>query len=158
MKRPRGPRSTAGSRDDPVKPPRHSGATDGRETANCRPANPVAERLRVEAAGETIKARRADFYPNVDLVAFAGFQRLGPGALISAGEHQLGVGPALDLPLFDAGRRRAQLAGADRIHLKSYLRVAVRRHTAGHDPRYSWLASDSSWSGPSAFSPAECLV
>jgi NodT family efflux transporter outer membrane factor (OMF) lipoprotein len=73
----------------------------------------IAERLRVAAAADTIKVRQADFYPNVDLVAFAGFQRLGPGALISAGERQTGVGPALDLPLFDAGRRRAQLAGAD---------------------------------------------
>ncbi len=73
----------------------------------------IAQRLRVAAAADTIKVRQADFYPNVDLIAFAGFQRLGPGGLISAGERQLGVGPALDLPLFDAGRRRAQLAGAD---------------------------------------------
>ena len=73
----------------------------------------IADRLRVAAAAERIKVRQAEFYPNVDLVAFAGFQRLGPGALISAGERQTGVGPALDLPLFDAGRRRAQLAGAD---------------------------------------------
>jgi NodT family efflux transporter outer membrane factor (OMF) lipoprotein len=73
----------------------------------------IAARLRVAAAAQAIQQRQADFYPNVDLIAFAGFQRLGPGALISAGERQLGVGPALDLPLFDAGRRRAQLAGAD---------------------------------------------
>jgi NodT family efflux transporter outer membrane factor (OMF) lipoprotein len=73
----------------------------------------TADRLRVAAAAAAIKMRQADFYPNVDLVAFAGFQRLGPGALISASERQTGVGPALDLPLFDAGRRRAQLAGAD---------------------------------------------
>jgi NodT family efflux transporter outer membrane factor (OMF) lipoprotein len=73
----------------------------------------TAERLRVTAAADTIKMRQADFYPNVDLVAFAGFQRLGPGALIAAGERQNGIGPALTLPLFDAGRRRAQLAGAD---------------------------------------------
>ncbi len=73
----------------------------------------IAQRLRVVAAADTIKVRQADFYPNVDLIAFAGFQRLGPGALVSAGERQVGIGPALDLPLFDAGRRRAQLAGAD---------------------------------------------
>jgi NodT family efflux transporter outer membrane factor (OMF) lipoprotein len=73
----------------------------------------IAQRLRVAAAAETIKVRQADFYPNVDLIAFAGFQRLGPGALIGAGDRQVGVGPALDLPLFDAGRRRSQLAGAD---------------------------------------------
>jgi NodT family efflux transporter outer membrane factor (OMF) lipoprotein len=73
----------------------------------------IAQRLRVAAAAQAIKVRQADFYPNVDLAAFVGFQRLGPGALVSAGERQLGVGPALSLPLFDAGRRRAQLAGAD---------------------------------------------
>ncbi len=73
----------------------------------------IAQRLRVTAAADAIKVRQADFYPNVDLIAFAGFQRLGPGALITASERQPGVGPALSLPLFDAGRRRAALAGAD---------------------------------------------
>ena len=72
-----------------------------------------AQRLRVGAAAEAIKVRQAAFYPNVDLIAFAGFQRLGPGALLSAGERQIGAGPALTLPLFDAGRRRAQLSSAD---------------------------------------------
>ncbi len=73
----------------------------------------TAQRLRVLAAADAIKVRQADFYPNVDLLAFAGFQRLGPGSLINAGDRQPGVGPALSLPLFDAGRRRAALAGAD---------------------------------------------
>jgi NodT family efflux transporter outer membrane factor (OMF) lipoprotein len=72
-----------------------------------------AQRLRVGAAAEAIKVRQAAFFPNVDLIAFAGFQRLGPGALLSAGERQIGAGPALTLPLFDAGRRRAQLSSAD---------------------------------------------
>lgn len=100
-------RSAATALTDPALPSRLPSELLGR-----RP-DLIAERLRVAAAAETIKVRQADFYPNVDLVAFAGFQRLGPGALISAGGRQLGVGPALDLPLFDAGRRRAQLAGAD---------------------------------------------
>jgi NodT family efflux transporter outer membrane factor (OMF) lipoprotein len=73
----------------------------------------IAQRLRVTAAAEAIKVRQADFYPNVDLLAFAGFQRLGPGSLVNAGDRQPGIGPALSLPLFDAGRRRAALAGAD---------------------------------------------
>jgi NodT family efflux transporter outer membrane factor (OMF) lipoprotein len=72
-----------------------------------------AQRLRVGAAAQAIKVRQAAFYPNVDLIAFAGFQRLGPGALLDAGERQYGAGPALTLPLFDAGRRRAQLSAAD---------------------------------------------
>ncbi len=75
----------------------------------------IAQRLRVTAAADAIKVRQADFYPNVDLLAFAGFQRLGPGSLINAGDRQPGVGPALSLPLFDAGRRRAALAGADAV-------------------------------------------
>lgn len=72
-----------------------------------------AQRLRVGAAAEAIKVRKAAFYPNVDLIAFAGFQRLGPGALLNSGERQIGAGPALTLPLFDAGERRARLSGAD---------------------------------------------
>jgi len=86
----------------------------------------LAERLRAAAAADTIKVRQADFYPNVDLIAFAGFQRLGPGALVSAGERQAGIGPALDLPLFDAGRRRAQLTGADAAY-----DVAVEEYNQG---------------------------
>jgi len=100
-------RPTAAALADPALPSRLPSDLLGR-----RP-DVLAERLRVSAAAATIKVRQADFYPNVDLIAFAGFQRLGPGALISAAERQAGVGPALDLPLFDAGRRRAQLAGAD---------------------------------------------
>jgi NodT family efflux transporter outer membrane factor (OMF) lipoprotein len=72
-----------------------------------------AQRLRVAAAAEAIKVRQAAFYPNVDLLGFAGFERLGPGALINAADRQPGVGLAFDLPLFDAGRRRGELAGAD---------------------------------------------
>ncbi len=73
----------------------------------------IASAAAVTRRRSAIKVRQADFYPNVDLLAFAGFQRLGPGSLINAGDRQPGIGPALSLPLFDAGRRRAALAGAD---------------------------------------------
>jgi NodT family efflux transporter outer membrane factor (OMF) lipoprotein len=100
-------RPAAGAFKEPAVPSRLPSELLGR-----RP-DLIAQRLRASAAAESIKIRQADFYPNVDLVAFAGFQRLGPGALVNAGDRQLGVGPALDLPLFDAGRRRAALSGAD---------------------------------------------
>lgn len=73
----------------------------------------VAQRLRVEASGEDIASAKAAFYPNVDLLAFVGLQSLGGGHLLTAASRMIGVGPALSLPIFDAGRLRANLAGRD---------------------------------------------
>lgn len=69
----------------------------------------VARRLRVEAAARDIAAARADFYPNVDLTAFFGFQSLGTDQLLKAGSRTYGVGPALHLPIFNRSTLRAQL-------------------------------------------------
>lgn len=71
----------------------------------------VAARWRVEAATEDIKSARAAFYPNVNLSAFVGLSAIGLDNLIDIGSRQLGAGPAIRLPLFDAGRLRAQLNG-----------------------------------------------
>jgi NodT family efflux transporter outer membrane factor (OMF) lipoprotein len=71
----------------------------------------AAQRWRIEAAVKDTDAARADFYPNVNLVAFAGFQSLGLGNLLKPGSAVAGVGPALHLPILDGGRLRAQLAG-----------------------------------------------
>jgi len=73
----------------------------------------LAQRWRVEAAARGIDAAHADFYPNVNLIAFAGFQNLGTAAFLTWANRQYGVAPAISLPLFDAGRRRATLAGRD---------------------------------------------
>jgi NodT family efflux transporter outer membrane factor (OMF) lipoprotein len=73
----------------------------------------LAQRLRVEAAGHAIENAKAQFYPDVNLTAFVGFQALGPASLLSAASREIGVGPALTLPLFDAGRRRGNLAARD---------------------------------------------
>jgi NodT family efflux transporter outer membrane factor (OMF) lipoprotein len=71
----------------------------------------VAARWSVQAAqGETDSARAA-FYPNVNLVAFAGLSSLGLASLLESGSRILGIGPAISLPLFDGGRLRAQLKG-----------------------------------------------
>jgi NodT family efflux transporter outer membrane factor (OMF) lipoprotein len=70
----------------------------------------VAQRLRLDAAGHDIAAARADFYPNLDLSASAGLAALDAGKLLQAGSRLFGVGPALHLPLFDAGRLRTGLA------------------------------------------------
>lgn len=73
----------------------------------------VAQRWRVEAASQGIREATAEFYPNVDLIAFIGLQNLGSTNLLSAANRQYGIAPAISLPLFDAGKRRAKLAGQD---------------------------------------------
>ena len=69
----------------------------------------VAGRWRVEAALKDIDSARAQFYPNVNLVAFAGLQALSWSKLVEAASRTIGVGPALRLPLFDGGRLRGNL-------------------------------------------------
>jgi NodT family efflux transporter outer membrane factor (OMF) lipoprotein len=73
----------------------------------------VAQRWRVEASRHGIDVARAQFYPDVNLTAFVGFQNLGTQGFFALSSRQIGVGPALSLPLFDAGQRRANLAAAD---------------------------------------------
>jgi len=75
----------------------------------------AAARLRAEAAGQKIKAAKADFYPNIRLSAFFGLQSLGLSAFSQSGSDIGGVGPAITLPIFDGGRLRAAYgaAGAD---------------------------------------------
>lgn len=76
-----------------------------------RRADIAAARWRVEAASQDAASARRQFYPNVNLVAFAGFSSIGLDRLFGAGSEQVGVGPALRLPLFDGGRLRANLRG-----------------------------------------------
>lgn len=71
----------------------------------------AAARWRVEAASRQVDAARAGFYPDVNLVAFAGLSAIGLDRLLQGSSRQLGIGPAVRLPLFDAGRLRAGLRG-----------------------------------------------
>jgi NodT family efflux transporter outer membrane factor (OMF) lipoprotein len=71
----------------------------------------VAARWRIEAAGKGIDVARAQFYPDVNLSAFAGLQALSFDDLFQANARTLGAGPAITLPIFDGGRLRANLAG-----------------------------------------------
>jgi NodT family efflux transporter outer membrane factor (OMF) lipoprotein len=69
----------------------------------------IALRLRAAAAGGDIAAAKAEFYPNIDLTAFFGFQSLGTDDLLRGGSRTYGVGPALHLPLFNRRALRANL-------------------------------------------------
>jgi len=74
-------------------------------------ADITAARWRVEAAGYDVKNAKAQFYPNINLLAFAGLSSIGLGRLVEAGSAQWGVGPAIRLPIFEGGRLRANLRG-----------------------------------------------
>ncbi|NHV31600.1 efflux transporter outer membrane subunit [Burkholderia sp. D-99] len=72
----------------------------------------VAARLRVEAAFANADSTRAQFYPDVNLVALGGVFALTPASLFSRDALAGSVGPAISLPIFDRGRLKAKL-GAD---------------------------------------------
>ena len=76
-----------------------------------RRADIAAARWRVEASSQDVSNAKMQFYPNINLVAFAGFSSIGLNRLFDAGSQQWGVGPAVRLPIFDAGRLRANLRG-----------------------------------------------
>jgi NodT family efflux transporter outer membrane factor (OMF) lipoprotein len=69
----------------------------------------AAARAQVESAAYGVKAAEADFYPNVNLTAFAGFQSLGLSQLFEASDRILGGGPALSLPVFNRRALRGAL-------------------------------------------------
>ncbi|MGJ7505940.1 efflux transporter outer membrane subunit [Variovorax sp. GT1P44] len=72
-----------------------------------RRADIAAARRRAEVAASELDVAHADFYPSVNLIGFAGFSALGLGNLLESGSRQYGIGPAIRLPIFDAGRLRA---------------------------------------------------
>jgi NodT family efflux transporter outer membrane factor (OMF) lipoprotein len=70
----------------------------------------TAQRLRIEALSHDIASARAEFYPNVNLAAFVGLQSLGAAGFFSSASRMVWFGPAVTLPIFDAGRLRGNLA------------------------------------------------
>jgi NodT family efflux transporter outer membrane factor (OMF) lipoprotein len=74
-------------------------------------ADVVAARWRAEAARKNIDVAKAQFYPNVNLTAFVGFQALGTGNLLEAASRAASIGPAVSLPIFHGGELNANLAG-----------------------------------------------
>ena len=74
----------------------------------------TAARWRAEAASQNIKQAHAAYYPNINLMAFAG--RLALGAPLDLGKDLTSVGPAITLPIFDGGRLNANLKNAEGDH------------------------------------------
>jgi len=72
----------------------------------------LAARERIEGAWAGQAAAKSAFYPDINLIAFAGSSAVGLGNLFKANSAVYGAGPAIHLPLFDAGRLRALYRGA----------------------------------------------
>ncbi|BAX63334.1 MarR family transcriptional regulator [Burkholderia stabilis] len=71
----------------------------------------VAARWSVDAIAHDVKAAKAEFYPDINLSAAIGLDAFGFGRFLTAASRTASVGPAIHLPIFDAGELRAQLKG-----------------------------------------------
>ena len=72
----------------------------------------AAAQARVLAAAAGRQVARRAFYPNINLSALIGLQAIGFGNFVDLDSGTAGAGAAIHLPLFDAGRRKADLANA----------------------------------------------
>jgi NodT family efflux transporter outer membrane factor (OMF) lipoprotein len=76
------------------------------ELARRRPDIREAE-ARLHAATASIGVAMADLYPRITLGASFGLESTGAGDFASWGSRRWSIGPSLDLPIFDMGRRRS---------------------------------------------------
>jgi multidrug efflux system outer membrane protein len=68
----------------------------------------VASRWRVESAARNVDEARADFFPDISIKALAGLSAIDMDKLFRASSRVFNFGPALHLPIFDAGLIRAR--------------------------------------------------
>lgn len=69
----------------------------------------MAQIWRVEALAHEVGAAKADFFPNVNLTAFAGAESIFYRLLFKSSSKTGGLEPAIHLPIFTAGEIRANL-------------------------------------------------
>lgn len=65
----------------------------------------VAARWRVESMNHEIDQAKAQFYPDINLVASAGLISLGSSTFLRAASQNTAIGPALTLPVFNSSLR-----------------------------------------------------
>jgi len=72
----------------------------------------LAAHSRIVSARGGLAAAKAAFYPDIDLLAFAGTSAIGFDNLFRGSARTYGLGSALHLPVFDAGKLRALYRGS----------------------------------------------
>ena len=88
----------------------------------------TASRWRVEASTHDIEVARAQFYPNINIAAFAGLSSLGLSNFLLSSSGIFGVGPAIHLPIFEGGRLNANLRGREadaNVAVAAYNQVVI---------------------------------
>ncbi|WP_343125619.1 efflux transporter outer membrane subunit [Dyella sp. C11] len=78
-----------------------------------RRADLTAARWQVEASSKDIVEAKAEFVPNVSLGVLAGFVALGGTNVFQLPARFYQVAPSVSLPIYDGGRRRAELSSRD---------------------------------------------
>ncbi len=73
----------------------------------------TAARWRAEAAAKRIHVAKAQYYPDVSISGFIGYQAFGLNNLTKSGNDAGSIGPAIYLPLFTGGRLSGQLTSAE---------------------------------------------
>lgn len=69
----------------------------------------IASRWRVEAACHEVNVAKARFFPDINLIGLYSYQSLGLNNLFKSLSRDIAGEAAIDLPIFDAGLRRANL-------------------------------------------------
>ena len=72
----------------------------------------LAARSRIVGARAGLYAAKAAFYPDINLLAFAGTSAIGLDNLFRGSSRTYGMGSAIHLPIFDAGKLRALYRGS----------------------------------------------
>jgi NodT family efflux transporter outer membrane factor (OMF) lipoprotein len=70
----------------------------------------VASRWRIEEAAERVNVAKARFYPNINLIGILSLQSYTLSKTFYSSSRDDSIGAAIDLPIFDANARRANLA------------------------------------------------
>lgn len=100
----------------------------------------VAARLQAEAQVHRIDSKRAEFYPNVNLSAFIGFESIGLSNLFKSGSRIGSIGPAVSLPIFNGGRLRGELKRAQASYDEAVANYNRTLTQALQDVADAWLS------------------